>query len=742
MVWNTHPAENPPVPPFTKGRRGRFGQGGRRGDLAKDGRGGLHRTAFRPGTRGPATRRLRLLLCASLLCVALPLTLLLSRVYQYLAQEMFYQYRSAAEEVVKQVNQRLADILQGEELRPFDEYSFLKVTANPLFKNSAIIASPLSELPPQSAVPGVIGYFQINPDGSFNSPVLPDLDEAELSANAERFGFGSSELARRLALRSRIEALLRAGAPTTERRKRQQHAAQSSAVPAPMASAPAAPDPGASGFALRQDKPTTPSAEAPQTPAYRAMPQPKLSVTKSSPYRERRKEQVALPEQSTVAQVQDALDKLNALPQETGRSAEKRVPSEAQSTAKDAADKKQRDAVKILSFEGEVDPFQFTVLSTGPLGFFRKAWRNNLRYIQGFVVDTDELLQQLLESPMKGTSLGQLASLTVSYQGQEIFSRPPAETNGPAPLALGPLYNATLEAPLDTVDLAFRVGSVPRSGGAVVVDALALTLLLVLLVGHYGLYRLGLQQIDLAVQRSDFVSAVSHELKTPLTAIRMYGEMLRAGWVQDETRRQAYYDFIFFESERLSRLIANVLQWARLTNHDAPLELKEYTLHSLLDVVRSKVSTQADAAGFTLRFLAAGEAHDLAAASVLVDEDAFVQIFINLVDNALKFSANAEVKCVDIGLRRHASQPQQAVLFVRDYGPGVARDQMQRIFQLFYRAEDELTRQTQGTGIGLALVKVLATKMHATVHLHNRYPGAEFQLTFPTVYEGANRGGA
>ena len=335
------------------------------------------------------------------------------------------------------------------------------------------------------------------------------------------------------------------------------------------------------------------------------MPQPKLSGARSSSYRERRKEQVALPEQSTVSQVQDALDKLNALPPDTGRSAEKRASSEVQSAAKDSGEKKQRAPVKILSFEGEVDPFQFTVLSTGPLAFFRKAWRNNLRYIQGFVVDKGELLQQLIESPMHGTALGQLASLTVSYQGLEIFSRPPAAVRtGRAPLALRPLYSATLEAPLDTVELAFRVGRMPRSGGAVVVDALALTLVLVLLVGHYGLYRLGLQQIDLAVQRSDFVSAVSHELKTPLTAIRMYGEMLRAGWVQDEARRQTYYDFIFFESERLSRLIANVLQWARLTNHEAPLELKAYTLHPLLDVVRSKVATQADAAGFTLRFLA------------------------------------------------------------------------------------------------------------------------------------------
>src|SRR5262249_38822276 len=244
------------------------------------------RAPFRPGTRGQATRRLRLLLCASLFCVALPLTLLLSRVYQYLAQEVFYQYRSRAEEVVKQVNQRLADILQGEELRPFDEYSFLKVTANPLFKTSTIMASPLSELPPQSAVPGVIGYFQINPDGSVNSPVLPDLDEAELSANAEHFGFSSSELARRLALRRRIEALLRAGTPATERRKRPQHAAQPAAAPTSMASAPAYRDAGISDFALRQDKSATPRAEAPQTPPQEAMPPPKLSGTRSPLYRE------------------------------------------------------------------------------------------------------------------------------------------------------------------------------------------------------------------------------------------------------------------------------------------------------------------------------------------------------------------------------------------------------------------------------------------------------------------------
>ena len=77
------------------------------------------------------------------------------------------------------------------------------------------------------------------------------------------------------------------------------------------------------------------------------------------------------------------------------------------------------------------------------------------------------------------------------------------------------------------------------------------------------------------------------------------------------------------------------------------------------------------------------------------------------------------------------------MFFVRDYGPGVARDQMQRIFQLFYRGENELSRHTQGTGIGLALVKALATKMHAKVEVQNQNPGAEFRLLLPVMRRDA-----
>ena len=228
----------------------------------------------------------------------------------------------------------------------------------------------------------------------------------------------------------------------------------------------------------------------------------------------------------------------------------------------------------------------------------------------------------------------------------------------------------------------------------------------------------------LARQQQDFVSAVSHELKTPLTSIRMYGEMLKAGWA-DDAKRQTYYDYIHSESERLSRLIENVLQLARLTRNTQRFDLKSVTVAELADIVRSKVATQVERAGFELAVR--NETPD--GTAVVVDADCAAQIFINLVDNALKFSAGAAAKKVDIAARRGSDG---AVLFtVRDYGPGVPKPQMKKIFELFYRAENELTRETVGTGIGLALVRQLATAMGARVDVRNCEPGAEFRVHFP-----------
>ena len=118
-------------------------------------------------------------------------------------------------------------------------------------------------------------------------------------------------------------------------------------------------------------------------------------------------------------------------------------------------------------------------------------------------------------------------------------------------------------------------------------------------------------------------------------------------------------------------------------------------------------------------------------ATISIDEDCFTQIIINLVDNAIKFSKDATEKIVEVRSKRVANG--QLVFSVRDFGPGVPRDQMKKIFELFYRSESELTRETVGTGIGLAIVYQLTTAMGGSVDLVNVDPGAEFRVTWQAL---------
>ena len=140
-------------------------------------------------------------------------------------------------------------------------------------------------------------------------------------------------------------------------------------------------------------------------------------------------------------------------------------------------------------------------------------------------------------------------------------------------------------------------------------------LTLVLCGGFWVVYRFGIRQIELSAQQQDFVSAVSHELKTPLTSIRMYGEILRAGWA-DEDKKRSYYDFIYHESERLSRLINNVLRLARLTRNGEGLDQSPAKVTELLSLVESKVAAQVDQAGFTLRIDKSAAADDVTVVSM------------------------------------------------------------------------------------------------------------------------------
>lgn len=263
--------------------------------------------------------------------------------------------------------------------------------------------------------------------------------------------------------------------------------------------------------------------------------------------------------------------------------------------------------------------------------------------------------------------------------------------------------------------------------------SLFIFLILCLLLGCFGFYTLGVRQLKFAEQRLNFVSSVSHELKTPLTSIRMYAEMLKSDMVLSEQHKNDYYDYIYSESGRLSRLITNILQLTNIQQPHYQLQVERVSVPTLMDIINSKVSTLLSENSFT--YSISTELKDSDNVGLLVDLDAFSQVIINITDNAVKFFDLKMIKDsnrqkIDFVFSRHQTDPSMIQLCIRDYGAGISPEQEKRMFDLFYRGENELTRSTQGTGIGLALVHQLMQAQKGTVQAKRMKPGLTIIVSF------------
>jgi signal transduction histidine kinase len=233
-------------------------------------------------------------------------------------------------------------------------------------------------------------------------------------------------------------------------------------------------------------------------------------------------------------------------------------------------------------------------------------------------------------------------------------------------------------------------------------------------------------RVRFAERRSNFVAAVSHELKTPLTAIRMYGEMLRDGMVGDDGKRQEYYGTITAESERLTRLINNVLEFSRLEQGTREMSLVAGPIGPVVREAAGILQPHAREVGFHIEV----EVED-GLPPVRFDRDAVQQVVFNLVDNALKYARDAGDRVIAVRCFREGDG---VAVAVRDRGPGVPARHLAKIFEPFYRGENELTRTAKGTGIGLALVRGLADTMGAAVTGRNLADGGfEVALSFRTA---------
>ena len=226
--------------------------------------------------------------------------------------------------------------------------------------------------------------------------------------------------------------------------------------------------------------------------------------------------------------------------------------------------------------------------------------------------------------------------------------------------------------------------AVQRSVGAAIV-----LLLGAIGIGSWLIWRDLRRQVRLARQKTDFVSNVSHELKTPLTSIRIFSELLANN--PDPERQKRYSEVIVNESSRLTRLINNVLDFARMDRGETKYEKEVFDLNELVRVTLTN---------FRPNF--ASEGVDSSPLPVFGNRDAIAQVLLNLLSNAEKYGAGR----IDVTTRRLENG--LATVEVSDRGPGVPHGSEEKIFEQFYRAHNSLNNGIQGAGLGLTLARQIA----------------------------------
>lgn len=252
-------------------------------------------------------------------------------------------------------------------------------------------------------------------------------------------------------------------------------------------------------------------------------------------------------------------------------------------------------------------------------------------------------------------------------------------------------------------------------------------LLVAIGIGGFLIMREIGREMRLARQKTDFVSNVSHELKTPLTSIRMFSDLLGNRRELEDEKRLEYSGIISRESARLSRLINNLLDFSRMERGEKryqrePIALREFLTDSL-ETCRHQIESD----GFQLR-IDCPEA-DGEPATVIGDRDALSQVLLNLLSNAEKYGGDARE--IEVTLRCVDATAEIAVL---DRGPGIPRKQAEKIFEKFYRVDDSLASGIEGSGLGLTLARQIARAHDGDlVYTPRSGGGSRFVLTLPLV---------
>ena len=402
------------------------------------------------------------------------------------------------------------------------------------------------------------------------------------------------------------------------------------------------------------------------------------------------------------------------------------------------------DAFRLLLLQTIVSDFDLSTLPLGELKHLHKAYdgvfvlvtyfRQDLHRPDGSVLerliivhhDLDavarELFPQVVPEP---NSSGPARVDIVDDEGKVIYGQPLTKSD----IVVAKRFPTTLYA--------WRLQVAPVQGNELVVQtrrrrltemALLGLSCIVVVAGAMVILIATAQERRLARARGEFVANVSHELKTPLALVRMFGELLMTGRVASEEKRKQYLSIIVHESERLSALIENVLDFARVERGKIAYDFADADLEPVVLRVVEACRYRAETEKMRLEV---NIGNDLP--PVRVDERALQLAVINLVENAIKYAPGTEVVRVEVAVDGKIGQDDAIAIRVIDRGPGIAEDDRPRIFERFYRGKGARAGQVRGSGIGLALVSHIAEAHGGEVHVDRGEGGvgSVFTIRFP-----------
>ena len=224
--------------------------------------------------------------------------------------------------------------------------------------------------------------------------------------------------------------------------------------------------------------------------------------------------------------------------------------------------------------------------------------------------------------------------------------------------------------------------------------------------------------------RRDFVANVSHELRTPLTIIRGYTEALRDGTVTDPAQAARFNTIIVNETERLERLINDLLDLSRLQAQQYTMEVEPIPLVEVVDSVVSMLRGKAEEKEILL-----SKSYDINTPPILGNGDRLVQLLLILLDNALKYTPVGGTVSVDL---THTAQ--HVVLTITDTGEGIPSEDLPLVWERFYKVDKAHTRENHGTGLGLSIARELIERHGASVSVTSQLGvGTTFVLQFPAI---------